>query len=359
MKLLVAGGGTGGHVFPALAVTKEWLRRAAEGQERTAVFVGTERGLETKLVPQAGIRLEKIRSAGLKGMGGMKLARHIAMLGPAIWDSAGILRRDRYDVAFGMGGYAAGPVLLLAALKGIPVVIFEPNAAPGFTNRVLARFATRIATGYDETARTWGAKAVATGCPVREEFRYVPPRRPEAPFRILITGGSQGARPINRAVADALQFLAPRQSELDIVHQTGERQFEEVRAAYIQYGVNAQVQPFLTDMPSRFAWSDLVIGRAGQTTIAEIALVGRAALFIPFAGATDNHQWRNAKALEDAGAARVLAENDLSGERLADEIWKLLARPDKLASLAKNIRKFARPSAAQDIVNLIEQVTRP
>jgi UDP-N-acetylglucosamine--N-acetylmuramyl-(pentapeptide) pyrophosphoryl-undecaprenol N-acetylglucosamine transferase len=355
-KLLVAGGGTGGHVFPALAVTKEWLRR---GEGREAVFVGTDRGLENKLVPQAGLPLEKIRSVGLKGSGGMKLVRSIGMLGPAMWDSAAILRRHKFTAAFGMGGYAAGPVLLLAALKRIPVVIFEPNAAPGFANRILARLATRIATGYEETARAWGHKAVMTGCPVRAEFQYVAPRKPEAPFRILITGGSQGARPINRAMKDALQHLASQKENLQIVHQTGEREFEDVRAAYAAAGIDAQVCPFLNDMPERFAWADLVISRAGQTTIAEIAAVGRAALFIPFAGASDNHQLKNAQALEHDGAARVLTETELNGARLAQEILGLLAQPSELAALALKARKFARPDATQEIVNLIEQVARP
>ncbi len=360
MKLLVAGGGTGGHVFPALAVTKEWLRRGEIlGERREAVFVGTERGLENKLVPQTGIPLEKIRSAGLKGMGGMKLASHVAMLGPALWDSAAILRRHKFTAAFGMGGYAAGPVLLLAALKRIPVVIFEPNAAPGFTNRVLARFATRIATGYEETARAWGHKAVVTGCPVREEFQFVAPRRPEPPFRILITGGSQGARPINRAVKDALLHLAAHKDKLSIVHQTGEREYDDVRAAYAELEFPALVQPFLPDMPERLAWADLVISRAGQTTIAEIAAVGRAALFIPFAGAADAHQLRNAQALERDNAARVLPEEAANGERLAQEVLNLLGHPDELVGLASRAHKFARPEATQEIVNLIERVARP
>jgi len=360
MKLLVAGGGTGGHVFPALAVTKEWLRRGVALKEsREAVFVGTERGLENKLVPEAGIPLELIRSAGLKGMGGLKLARHIATLGPAFFDSRAILRRHKFAAAFGMGGYAAGPVLLLAALRGIPVVILEPNAAPGFSNRLLARFATRIATCYAQTAESWGAKAIVTGCPVREDFQYVPPRMPAPPFRILITGGSQGARPINRAMRDALPHLADRKHDLHIVHQTGQREYDEVRGDYLQHEFNAQVRPFLTDMPARFAWADLVISRAGQTTIAEIAAVGRAALFIPFAGAADNHQLRNAQALERDGAARVIPESELNGARLAHEIIGLLGQPALLAGLAACAHKFARPAATQEIVNLIEQVERP
>ena len=360
MKLLVAGGGSGGHVFPALAVTKEWLRRGeALKESREAVFVGTERGLENKLVPEAGIPLELIRSAGLKGMGGLKLVRHILMLGPALWDSASILRRNKFVAAFGMGGYAAGPVLLLAALRRIPIVILEPNAAPGFSNRKLARFATRIAACYEETARYWGAKARVTGCPIRAEFQYVPARTPERPFRMLITGGSQGARPINRAVCDALPSLAEYRRELAIVHQTGQKQLDEVRMAYAQHDFNAQVQPFLNDMPAQFAWADLVIARSGQTTIAEIAAVGRAALFIPFAGAADDHQLRNAQALEREGAARVVPESELNGARLAHEIISLLGQPALLAGLAAQAHKFARPAATQEIVNLIEQVARP
>jgi UDP-N-acetylglucosamine--N-acetylmuramyl-(pentapeptide) pyrophosphoryl-undecaprenol N-acetylglucosamine transferase len=360
MKMLVAGGGTGGHVFPALAVAQEWLRHGdALGEKREAVFVGTERGLENKLVPPTGIPLEHIRSAGLKGMGGMKLARHLAMLGPAYLDSRAILRKHRFDVAFGLGGYAAGPILLAAAMRGIPVVIFEPNAAPGLTNRILARFATRVAVGYEETARRLGKKAVVTGCPVRREFKFVAPRKPEPPFRVLITGGSQGARPINRAVKEALPHLKQRMNDLLIVHQTGEREYDDVRAAYLDCEFTAQVRPFLSDMPDRFAWADLIISRAGQTTIAEIAAVGRAAIFIPFAAAADNHQLRNAQALERAGAARVLPENELSGARLAQEIMSLLAKPDEIAGLAKNVRQFAAPQATQEIVKLIEQVTRP
>jgi len=356
LKLLVAGGGSGGHVFPALAVAKEWLAR---GPEREVVFVGTERGLENRLVPEAGIPLEHIRSAGLKGMGGMKLARNLAMLPGAFADSAAILRRHHFAAAFGMGGYAAGPVILMAALKRLPVVIFEPNAAPGFTNRILARFATRVATGYEELARRWGPKAVATGSPVRTDFHYVPLRRLEPPYRLLITGGSQGARALNRAVVAALKPLAAHKNEFLIVHQTGERDYDDIRASYAQLEFTAQVKPFLTDMPERLAWADLVICRAGQITIAEIAAVGRPAIFVPFAAAADAHQLRNAQALERAGAARIVHEGEASGTRLAEEILAALSRPQKLAEQAARVHQFARPNATQEIVNLIEQVARP
>src|SRR6202050_4817481 len=356
LKLLVAGGGSGGHVFPALAVAKEWLAR---GTEREVVFVGTERGLETRLVPEAGIPLEFIRSAGLKGIGGMKVVRNLSMLPGAFADSNAILRRHHFAAAFGVGGYAAGPMVLMAALKRIPVVIFEPNAAPGLTNRILARFATRVATGYEELARRWGRKAIATGSPVRGDFHYVPLRRLAPPYRILITGGSQGARALNRAVVAALKPLAAHKDQFLIVHQTGERDYDDIRASYAQLEFTAQVKPFLTDMPERLAWADLVICRAGQITIAEIATVGRPAIFIPFAAAADAHQLRNAQALERSGAARIVHEGEANGPRLAEEILAALNRPQKLAEQAARVHQFARPNATQEIVNLIEQVARP
>src|SRR6266478_5602771 len=201
MKLLIAGGGTGGHVFPALAIAQEWLSR---GIGREVVLVGTQRGIEMKLVPQAGLPLETLRVAGLKGKGGATLLKNLTMLGPGLADAFTVLRKHKPVAAFGVGGYAAGPMLLATWLGRVPNVIFEPNAEPGFTNRVLAR----IATGYEVSAREWGKKAVVTGCPVRSEFFSITPRRPGRPFRLLVTGGSQGALPINRVFVDAMDRLA-------------------------------------------------------------------------------------------------------------------------------------------------------
>src|SRR5215813_13679259 len=217
MKLLVAGGGTGGHVFPAIAIAREWLSR---GREREVILVGTQRGIEMKLVPQAGLPLETLRVAGLKGKGGTTLLRNLMMLGPAMLDARRVLRKHRPVAAFGVGGYAAGPMLLATWMSGIPNVIFEPNAEPGFTNKVLAHLSRRIGTGYDVTAQAFGNKAILTGCPVRTEFFTIAPRRPEKPFHLLITGGSQGALPINRTFVDMMDRLAARKDELSIVHQT-------------------------------------------------------------------------------------------------------------------------------------------
>jgi UDP-N-acetylglucosamine--N-acetylmuramyl-(pentapeptide) pyrophosphoryl-undecaprenol N-acetylglucosamine transferase len=352
VKLLIAGGGTGGHVFPALAIAQEWLSR---GNEREVVLVGTQRGIEMKLVPQAGLPLETLRVAGLKGKGGATLLRNLAMLAPAMLDARRVLRKHKPVAAFGVGGYAAGPMLLSTWLGRVPNVIFEPNAEPGFTNRVLARISTRIATGYEVSAREWGKKALVTGCPVRSEFFSISPRRPGKPFRLLVTGGSQGALPINRVLVDAMDRLAARKNELAIVHQTGERDYNAVRTAYARREINAEVVPFLTNMAERFAWADVIVCRAGAITAAEIAAAGRAAIFIPFGRATDSHQLRNAQEMTRAGAGRLISEAELTAERLTGEIFSLLDQPEEIEKLSTAARGLARPYAARDIVNLIEE----
>jgi UDP-N-acetylglucosamine--N-acetylmuramyl-(pentapeptide) pyrophosphoryl-undecaprenol N-acetylglucosamine transferase len=353
VKLLIAGGGTGGHVFPALAIAQEWLAR---GNEREVILVGTERGIEMKLVPQAGLPLETLRVAGLKGKGGAALLRNLAMLAPAMLDARRVLRKHKPVAAFGVGGYAAGPMMLATWLARVPNVIFEPNAEPGFTNKVLARISTRIATGYEISAREWGEKAIVTGCPVRPEFFSITPRRLGRPFRLLITGGSQGALPINRVFVDSMDRLAARKSELAIVHQTGERDYNAVRTAYARREIHAEVVPFLTNMAERFAWADMIVCRAGAITAAEIAAAGRAAIFIPFGRATDSHQLRNAQEMTRAGAGRLISEMELTAEKLTSEIFSLLDQPQEIERLSTAARGLARPHAARDIVNLIEEV---
>ena len=356
MKLLIAGGGTGGHVFPALAIAREWLSR---GSEREVVFVGTQRGIEARLVPEAGFRLETIRSAGLKGIGGIRLARNAAKLVPAMWDSFAILERHKCCAALGVGGYAAGPMMLAAVIRGLPTVVFEPNAEPGFTNRVLARIATRIATAYEGPTKLWGKKATLTGIPVRPEFFAIAPRAPAEPFQILITGGSQGAQAINRTLADAAGLLAVQKNRISIVHQTGERDYNAVQAAYSRHEIHAEVLPFIGNMAERFAQADLIVCRAGAITAAEIAAAGRAAIFIPFGASTDSHQLRNAQEMQRAGAALLIPEPQLTAERLTQEIFGLLGRPTGLETMAANARRLAKPRAVQDIVDIIEQVCVP
>jgi UDP-N-acetylglucosamine--N-acetylmuramyl-(pentapeptide) pyrophosphoryl-undecaprenol N-acetylglucosamine transferase len=356
--LLIAGGGTGGHVFPALAVAREWLKREPQGV-RSVVIVGTGRGMESKLVPQEGLPLETIRVAGLKGMGGTKLLKNAALLPAGLWDSEKIMQRHQFSAAFGVGGYAAGPMILVARLHGLPSVIFEPNVEPGFTNRVLAGISNRVACGFEATAKRFGAKAVTTGIPVRGEFFSAPRHEHREPFRILITGGSRGALPINRAVIDSLDLLLPRKNQLFIVHQTGERDYNAVRVAYARREFRAEVVPFIENMAERFAQADLIVCRSGAITVAEVAAAGRAAIFIPFGAATDAHQTRNAEAMQQAGAARLLPQTELTPQRLTQEIFSLLDQPARITHMEDAARTMARPHAVEDLVNLIESLVRP
>ena len=311
-----------------------------------------------KLVPQAGLPLETLRVAGLKGKGGTTLVKNLAMLGPGLLDAVSVVRKHRPVAAFGVGGYAAGPMMLATWMNGIPNVIFEPNAEPGFTNRVLAKISKRIAAGYEVSARAWGNKARVTGCPVREEFFLAAPRAPQKPFRLLVTGGSQGALVINRAFVDAMDRLAARKIELCIVHQTGQRDYNAVRTAYARREYKAEVVPFLTNMPERFDWADVIVCRAGAITAAEVAAAGRAAIFIPFGHATDSHQLRNAQEMERAGAGRLIPEPELTADRLVKEIFSLIDQPRQIERLASAARGLARPNAARDIVDMIEAVAR-
>jgi UDP-N-acetylglucosamine--N-acetylmuramyl-(pentapeptide) pyrophosphoryl-undecaprenol N-acetylglucosamine transferase len=364
--LLIAGGGTGGHVFPALAVAKEWLARSSADSdgagERHVVFVGTERGMEARLVPQAGYPLELIRVAGLKGISGAKFYRNAAQLPLGLWDSEKILRRHRFAVAFGVGGYASGPMMLLAAAHRIPSAIFEPNVEPGFTNRLLFRVATRVAVAHPQTAERLGGKAAVTGCPVRAEFFSVPRKQHAAPFTILITGGSRGALPINQALIQSLELLAPKKEQLFVVHQTGERDYNAVREAYVRREFHAEVLPFIENMADRFAQADLIICRSGAITVAEIAAAGRAAIFIPFGASTDAHQARNAEVMQQAGAAGLILQNELTPQRLTNEIFSLLDQPRRITEMEDRARALARPRAVEDIVDLLDGlagVSRP
>jgi UDP-N-acetylglucosamine--N-acetylmuramyl-(pentapeptide) pyrophosphoryl-undecaprenol N-acetylglucosamine transferase len=249
-------------------------------------------------------------------------------------------------------------MMLAAIASGVPAVLFEPNVQPGFTNGVLGRLARRVAVAHQETVARWAPKSVLTGCPVRPEFFQAPVREHQRPLRLLVTGGSQGSRAINRAMLAALDGLAARQSDLAVVHQTGEREFPAIRDGYRERGFTADVRPFLEDMPARFAAADLIVCRAGAITVAEIAAAGRAALFIPFGAATDSHQLGNARAMEQAGAGRVVTEAELSGERLAKEILEFVDRPERLTEMERRAKALGRPRAIEAIADLLEEVAR-
>jgi UDP-N-acetylglucosamine--N-acetylmuramyl-(pentapeptide) pyrophosphoryl-undecaprenol N-acetylglucosamine transferase len=356
MRVLIAAGGTGGHIYPGVAVAKEVLRRDAESAVR---FVGTAKGLETRLVPQAGFELSLIESAGLKNVGVAGKLRGLALLPKGFLAARRLIREFRPDVVVGAGGYVSGPVLLTAALMRVRTLVMESNALPGFTNRRLALFADAAAVSFEEALPYFRGKGVVTGNPVRREFFEIPAKRREAGrFSLLVFGGSQGARAINEAVVAALPHLDAHRKTLSVVHQTGEADFERVREGYREagWGERADVRKYLDDMVEQFAASDLVLCRAGATTTAELIAAGKASVMVPFPFAADDHQRKNAEALANAGASVMVLQQDATGERLAAEIDALVRDPARVTRMEEASRKLARGDAAATTVDLMEKL---
>jgi UDP-N-acetylglucosamine--N-acetylmuramyl-(pentapeptide) pyrophosphoryl-undecaprenol N-acetylglucosamine transferase len=348
--ILIAAGGTGGHLFPGIAVADELRRRDPATR---IVFAGTPRGLESRIVPRAGYELVLLPILPLKRIGLVRTLQGLLALPRALWQAAALVRRLRPAAVLGVGGYAGGPVVLIASLMRVPTVVLEPNAKPGFTNRVLRPFVRRCACTYEPAARAFGEKGVITGNPVRGGFATLPRKEHREPYTLLVFGGSQGSRVLNRAVVDALPHL-PTPERLRIVHQTGEAMREEVAAAYAAAGRPAEVLPFLDDMEARFAEADLVVSRSGATTCAELTAAGKAAVLVPFALAADDHQRFNARALEAAGAARMIEEKDLTGERLAAVVREVIDDPDRLVAMETASRALGRGDAAARVADLLE-----
>jgi UDP-N-acetylglucosamine--N-acetylmuramyl-(pentapeptide) pyrophosphoryl-undecaprenol N-acetylglucosamine transferase len=355
MRVLIAAGGTGGHIYPGIAVAKEVMRRAPESQVR---FVGTARGLETKLVPKAGFELSLIESAGLKNVGLGARVRGLMLLPKSFFAARRLVREFRPDIVVGAGGYVSGPVLLTAAMMGVRTLVMESNALPGFTNRRLARFVDRAAVTFEAALPYFRGKGVVTGNPVRREFFDIPPKSRATRFSLLVFGGSQGARAINEGMVAALPHLESVRDRLRVTHQTGEADFEKVGAGYTDAGWNEQadVRRYIDDMVAEFAAADLIVCRAGATTSAELVAAGKAAIMIPFPQAADDHQRKNAEALEAAGAARMILQHDLTGERLAQEISALANAPEDLTRMEEASRKLARGDAAAAAVDLMEKL---
>lgn len=356
MKVLIAAGGTGGHIYPGIAVANEIMRRDETSE---ILFVGTARGLEKKIVPENGFQLSLINSAGLKNVGFVGKMRGLTLLPRSFLEARAIIRQFRPHVVVGAGGYVSGPVLLMAAIMGVPTLVMDSNALPGFTNRQLARFVDRAALTFDASLPYFGKKGIVTGNPVRGEFFEVPEKELSGQFHLLVFGGSQGARAINNAMADALKGLEEYADRVTITHQTGENDYERVRAAYDNSKfARADVRPFISDIFVEFADADLLICRAGATTCAEVAAAGRAAIMIPFPGAADDHQRKNAEALVAKGAAKMILQSELSGESLANEIRSLIEKPENLVSMSAAARRMARPDAASASVDIIEELKR-
>ena len=349
LTVLIGAGGTGGHVFPGIAVADELVRRDARTR---VVFAGTARGLETKLVPKAGYALELLPILPLVGVGALRTLVGLLALPWGLLKSALVVLRLRPAAVLGIGGYAGGPITLVAALIGVRAVILEPNARPGFTNRVLRPFVAAAACAYEETRAAFGAKGVLTGNPVRGGFAALPDKPHKEPLTLLAFGGSQGSRVLNQALVAALPRL-PGPDRLRIVHQTGPAMQAEVEAAYRAAARPAQVVAFLDDMARCFGEADLVLARSGATTCAELTVAGKAALLVPFAGAADDHQTTNARALEAKGAARVLEERSLSGESLAQALVALVDEPHTLAAMDRASRRLGRKDAAARVADLL------
>jgi UDP-N-acetylglucosamine--N-acetylmuramyl-(pentapeptide) pyrophosphoryl-undecaprenol N-acetylglucosamine transferase len=358
MRVLIAAGGTGGHIYPGIAVAKEIMRRDPASVVR---FVGTAHGLETRLVPNARFELSIIESAGLKNVSLLAWVRGVMLLPKSILAARRLVRRFHPDVVVGAGGYVSGPVLLAASLMRRPTMVMDSNALPGWTNRVLARWIDKAAVSFAEALPFFRGKGVLTGNPVRSEFFEIPARqRDGAHISLLVFGGSQGARAINEAMIEALPGLGPQRESLHVTHQTGERDLEKVRHGYQAAGWQdkVDVRPYIDDMVSEFTKADLIISRAGATTSAELVAAGKAAIMVPFPLAADDHQRKNAEALQAAGAARMILQQELSGERLATEINSLLATPEQIDQMELASRKLARRDAARATVDLMEGLVR-
>lgn len=354
--LMIGGGGTGGHIYPAIAIAREWLAR---DPERRAIFVGTEKGLEKTIVPKAGFPLELIDVGGLKGKGGLDLVRNILRVPRGLFQAWRLVGKHQPSVVLGVGGYSSGPVLLAARLRGVPTIIHEANAFPGLANRAVARFVTAVAVAFEDALpRLKRPDGVVTGNPIRAEFFTANRRPPTANRRrLLIFGGSQGSRILNDTMTGALLFLARLKESLEIVHQTGPNDLERVRKAYRESAFrDANVVAYLDPIVDQMAAADLVVSRAGAMTIGELSAIGRAAILVPFAAATNNHQELNARVVERAGGAVVITEAELSPERLAAAITDIVNDPERPARMGASSRTLAMPSATKNIVDLIEKI---
>jgi UDP-N-acetylglucosamine--N-acetylmuramyl-(pentapeptide) pyrophosphoryl-undecaprenol N-acetylglucosamine transferase len=350
VKVIIAGGGTGGHLYIGVALARELLRR---DPAHDFLFVGTRTGLESRIVLREGFRLEFIVSAGLRRMGFWTLSRNVLLIPNSLLQSRRLVKSYRPDVVVGVGGYSSGPVVLAASRLGCPTLIIEPNAHPGITNRWLAPFIDSAALALPEAGRYFGKKAVVTGIPVRNEFYRIPPRAKREPFTVLIYGGSQGSHALNSIVCGSLAELKSAGGSLRLIHQTGEREFEKVQIAYRAAGVEADVRPFLPAIYEEFAAADLILSRAGASTVAELTAAGKAAILVPFPGAADDHQTKNALSLEKCGAAKMIAEKDWEPGRLLREIRFFMEHPGELERMEKAARGLAKPEAAGRIADMV------
>ena len=358
MRILIAGGGTGGHLYPGIALARELQRRDAA----TAVsFVGTAQGIEARVVPREQFELDLIRVAGLKGKSGGDRVKGFLLLPIAALDAWSVLAKRKPDVVVGVGGFASGPVLLLAALRGLPTILLEQNALPGITNRLLAYVVRAAAVNFEAALSYFPGSGFVAGNPVRPEFFPTAEEEandlndgPQRAARVLIFGGSQGAHAINVAMVEAASRLAATGLQLAITHQTGERDLDLVRTAYQRAGLAARVEAFIYEIDGEMKAADLVICRAGATTLAELAASATPAILVPLPNSTDDHQRKNAEVFAKSGAALAMEERAMTGESLATAIAELVGNRARLGEMAAAAKKLARPDAAQRIADRVE-----
>jgi UDP-N-acetylglucosamine--N-acetylmuramyl-(pentapeptide) pyrophosphoryl-undecaprenol N-acetylglucosamine transferase len=351
LSFVLTGGGTGGHVFPALAVA-----RILRDRGHRLLFIGTPDGMESKLVPDAGFDIHFVRSGGLNRVGIRQQTQTLFSLPGGIAAAGRLLKKFNPRAIFSTGGYAAGPVMLAAALNRTPLIVMEPNATPGFANRRIARYVYRALLAFEATKRWFPeGRAEVTGLPVRPEFFHVEPKT-SGPFTLLLTGGSRGARKLNQAMRAAWPFF--RASPIRVVHQTGANEYEAIARDFSTSGVNGEVVPFIRDMAEAFSQADLVLGRAGAGGVTEIAAAGMPSILVPLPFAADDHQRRNAESLVAVDAARMVLDGDLTGERLFSEVQTLATDPALLGEMRRNVKQFARPGAAERAADVMEEAAQ-
>jgi len=352
MRIVIAGGGTGGHVIPALAIAQQLKKQfAAE-----VLFIGTARGIETRLVPQAGFPLELIQVGALKNVSLMTRVKTMFDLPRAIAASSRMLSAFDPEVVIGVGGYASGPAMVAAIRRRLPTLAFEPNVVPGFANRMIARWVSAAAVHFEETCQYFPHCRV-TGVPVREAFFSIP-QKTSGTLTILVFGGSQGARAINQAMIESLPGLRTKIPGVHIIHQTGQRDYDHVLDAYQQSGISSEVHKFIDNMPETFSRADLLVCRSGASTVGEITAAGKPAIFVPFPAAADDHQNVNARALERVGAAVVVEESNLGAPYLVETIATLIADPRRLQSMSAAAKSLAHPKAVEEIAEMVAQLAR-
>ncbi len=352
LSFLMAGGGTGGHVIPLLAVANDLRARGHE-----PYFVGTERGAEARLVPAAGFSLELIRIGGLQGVSaGRKAAAAFGLITETARQFSRLGSR-RPSAVFSLGGYVAGPPVLGALLRRIPIVVMEPNAVPGLTNRWVARYVKRALINFDETARYFPAgRTELTGLPVREEFFHLPPRPASQPFTVLITGGSQGSRTLNEAARAVWARL--RSLGVSLIHQAGAAHYEKLRPEFEASGVAGEISAFIADMPAAYSRADLIICRSGAGAVSELAAAGKPSVLIPFPYATDDHQLHNAEQFQRSGAALLFTDKEWTGDKMFETVRGLAADPDGCRAMGEAARKLAHPGAAKRAADILEEIAR-